>query len=200
MKTDDVPTDEHFTLVMQDPDNKIFLRWSQREAKVRLDDTSLSWTSEGLQRSWYLADVLEIRLETGMMPQQGSMWWITITYRDWRRVRFFSITAASTCDPEQERRYNRFVVRLHQRIAALPQARPKLVTGPKSRHALIAAMVLAVGVFVVLPVVLMLIIRKLEALWVTLGSLLFVWPFIKAFERNRAGVYQLGRLPREMLP
>jgi hypothetical protein len=117
----------------------------------------------------------------------------SITFRDGRKANIVSTNEWGTADGSRAAAYTDFIEALHAALIAEGAARQIAFTsgiGSKRSVVLTIALVLAVALFVLTPLVLWAITRDTQAFWLTLAGGLFIWPAIRMARRNQPATYR----------
>jgi hypothetical protein len=165
---------------------------------VALDDDRLSYPVRGRWGWRGLGDIDTVTLQTNYVPRVGTIAQCIIGVRNGRIVRIHSGDAGGRPDPAKAAAYRAFVEDFHRR----------LVDGGFALHIgfrtgfsrlrygiLISAIVAAIGLFVVLPIVLAVIAGEPGILYAPIFGLALAWPAWQIARRNAPGTYHPTRPP-----
>ncbi len=169
---------------------------------IRLTPVGLEWSTEGAPRTAAYADIDSIHLALGSLPQSGAFGTCTIGFRSGDVLAVVGVTPAGLPSPERAEAYAAFVRDLHARLGPADRARIRFIAGNsegRQRFGLFAV-VLAVGFFIIMPTVLLLITRDLKALAVLLFGVPFIMPALKTFRSNTPRDYSPDALPEDLIP
>lgn len=105
-------------------------------------------------------------------------------------------------DDERAAIYAEFLTDLYARLAAIKDNKVEYFGGvaPSRFKFGLAAVILAGAFFVVLPLVLLLIARDSEALWIAAGGVFLIYPMFRGMQRNAPQAYAPDQIPEELMP
>ena len=171
---------------------------------VSLSDERITWTSDGQANGAPLADIVEVHLESGG-DWRNAISQCQITFADGYRIAVTNGSQYGTASDAQRPAYREFVRDLHGRLAApgfVPNRGPVRYTAGYSGaryHVVVVCGILLGIIGVALPLVLLLIVQKLEVLWVLAAGIGLCWPLARIIQTNAPRDYDPSYLPEELL-
>lgn len=175
--------------------------WSRRDEGVTLHDDRLVWSVDGGTREAPLSAVRAVNIFLGGVDDQI----VAVCAIDLGGGLVLHVTSGGAwggADPDRAQAYRDFVADVHGRLLRRAGPAPAYRVGPPGarRNLLVAVLVIATGFFVVMPLVLLLMFRDLNALWITIAGAALVWPLYQQMERNSPRTYDPARPPEDLFP
>ncbi len=159
---------------------------------VEIADGAIWYFVDGKWGYRKFSDISAINLQAGGGFGGPTFTACTITFRDSRKANIVSTNEWGHADSDRTAAYDSFIDAFHAELIADGAARQIAFTsgiGGKRSIVLIIALVLAVALFVLTPLVLWAITRDTQAFWLTLTGGLFIWPAIRMARRNQPATY-----------
>ncbi|MEO6012013.1 MAG: hypothetical protein ABIQ30_00295 [Devosia sp.] len=188
---DDAPSaTAHYDLYARTTEHRFV--WRFKDHGVTVEDDSLSLVVGGQWLRIPFDRILSVTLSSNAIPRSGTIGQCTIQLVSGRRYVVGNGNDQGLADGRYDGPYRRFVDDLHKRLIANGAAGTIRFTSGYSearRAFLIAALVVSIAFFVVLPLILLLIVRDLKILGVLAAGAAFVWPVMRVAGANRPGLY-----------
>ncbi|UYO00918.1 MAG: hypothetical protein KIT02_06875 [Devosia sp.] len=175
----------------------LFLGWGG--FFLRLKDQGITPEAEGLRfpRDGKItfkpySDIVEVNLSMNAMPRGAATAQTSIRFFNGLILRVLNTDAWGNANDDQTQHYYRFKADFHERLLANGAARNiRFTTGTTPGRAKAQKVILAIAAafFIGTPIVLFVITRQAEALFIMLGGAALVIPFFRAADRNAPASY-----------
>ena len=178
------------------------LIWKNTDRGVAIEPTALVLWRAGRWRKLRYDEIDTITLSTGVIGASRTIGQCTLTLRTGRRIVITNTNAAGTADGMRDELYREFIRDFHRALIVSGAAGYIVFRSGFSRGrmtGLMVALVAAAGVFVLLPLMLLLITRNLQALWLLLAGATIVAPAAGIAHSNKAAAYA-PQQPPDLLP
>jgi hypothetical protein len=175
-------------------------RWRLNDCGVTLAADRLAWAYDGARYEETFSDIAAIRLQM-TSAGQTPVGMCKIRFRDGAELTVHGGNSSNSYDAGQAEIYEAFVRDLHAPLARGRFDRIDFEAGmTQARYTgFTIVMAIAIAMFVVLPVVLFLIVRTVEVLFLMVGSIALIWPFYRLWKNNRPRAYSPDDLPNDLL-
>jgi hypothetical protein len=176
--------------------------WSRRDEGVAITGDRLFWTVEGGEREASLTDIVKVNLFLAGPGGHDVIGMCLVTLRSGVTLSITSGGGWGGFDPEKAPDFRAFVEDLHATLAKRGGAQPRYQVGIPGSRPKLAKVALVVGgaLFVLLPMILLLLYRDLNALWLTLAGAAFMYPLYTQLENNAPRTYSPDHVPDELMP
>jgi hypothetical protein len=189
-----------YDLFLREDRGRFFLRYKNRG--ITLGASGIAWAADGTERKKDFGDIFSIHLQSANVGQSPTIYTCIVEFRDGQRLLVTSASEYGSGWDEQSKLYGQFVRDLHARIP--PKARSEIqfrAGNSEGRQKFLwATLVVAVLFFIVMPVVLLLITHDMQALWITLAGVGFLYPVIRSAKANAPRSYRCEYLPDDLVP
>lgn len=179
------------------------IRWKFHDEGIAIEGDQLSWQDGEVRKRASLKNVREVHLQC-IETKDGAIGTCVITFRNLAKLTIRAASAHGSPDEERALVYAAFLKDLHDSIVAhnAKDARVDYVGGvsPLRFKVVVGAMIVAIAMFVALPVVLLFITGDSQALWLAAGGAFFVYPLFRSMQRSAPQKYQPDAIPEELLP
>ena len=175
-------------------------RWRLNDRGVTLAADRLAWEHDGARYEEMFSDIAAIRPQM-TSAGQTPVGMCKLRFRDGTEVTVHGGDSSNRYDAGQGEIYEAFVRDLHSPLARGRFDRIDFEAGmTQARYTgFTIVMAIAMAMFVALPVVLFLIVRTVEVLFLTIGSVALIWPFYRVWQRNRPRSYSPDDLPNDLV-
>jgi hypothetical protein len=192
--------DRSYPLFVREGTGRFYFRLSDQGVTLTTD--GLAWSFQGKERRRAFADIDSIRLQVVHVHKSGDYGICEIRFRDGLVLRILASTAHGFADDDRSAAYAACMRDLHGRLAASGAATIRYHAGTTdtAHTAGVAIMVVAGLLFVGTPIVIFLMVRKLEVLGILLAAVAFIWPFWRKLEVNAPRPYSPQAVPADLLP
>jgi hypothetical protein len=190
----------HYELCLREGGGRIVLRY--KEKGITLDEDRMAWQADGRKAEQRYADIDSIRLATGHIPKSGSIGECRIAFRSGLVLAITSATEWGYSDDARNGTYIGFVRDLHQRLATGDRGRIRFEAGNTPGRQMFGRIALVLGgaLFVLLPLALLLVTGRLEALGIAAAGGFFLWPVLILIRKNEPRTYSPDRLDEDLFP
>lgn len=179
------------------------IRWKFKDEGIAIEGDRLSWQDGEIRKLASLKNLRKVHLQC-VETKDGAIGICCVTFRNLAKLTVRSGSAYGSPDEERALVYAAFLKDLHDSIVAHndQDARIDYVGGasPLRFKFVVGAMIVAIAMFVVLPVVLLFVTRDIQALWIAGGGAVFIYPLFRSMQRNAPQKYQPDSIPEELLP
>lgn len=179
------------------------MRWKLKNEGIAIEADQLSWHDGEIRKIASLKNLREVHLQC-IETKDGAIGTCVITFRNLAKLTISSASAYGSPEEERARVYAAFLKDLHDSIVAhnAKDARIDYVGGvsPLRFKVVVGAMIVAIAMFVALPVVLLFVTGDFQALWIAAGGAFFVYPLFRSMQRSAPQNYQPDAIPEELLP
>jgi len=192
---------QHYALHFREGPRGGFI-WRYRDEGVVLTPLAMTWTANGLDRTALYADVVQVRLQTGHIPRSGTFGTCIVTFRNGRDVTINSLNGWGSPDDDRLDDYAEFLQDFHARLSDADRERIRFLAGGTVGRKIAGQISLALGaaMFFVLPLVLLVWTGELEALFLALGGLGFLFPVFRTLKKNEPRTYDPSNLEEDLFP
>jgi hypothetical protein len=189
-----------YPLFLREGTGRFYFRLSDQGLTLTAD--GLAWTFDGQPRRRAFAEIDSVRLQVVHVHKSGDYGICEIRFRDGLTLRILASTAHGFADDDLSAAYADCMRDLHGRLAGsgMPTIRYHAGTTDTAHTAGVAILVVAALFFIGTPIVIFLMVRKLEVLGVLLAAAAFIWPFWRKLEVNAPRPYTPQAVPAELLP
>lgn len=169
---------------------------------VYLSPKGIGWFIDGASYTRDWSEIAAVNLVAAHIPKNGPIGTCKITFSDGNVLSVLSASKWGHSDSERNTEYGRFLTDFHRAIPRSARGAIKFETGfGKGQHvAMTIVFVIAVLLFVVLPLGLTLYLREWEALFITFAGAAFVYPFYRMTEAGAPAIYEPDQVPPEFFP
>jgi hypothetical protein len=167
---------------------------------VTLTDWRIAWTADGKTDSAPLETIASVRLQCGG-DWKNPLNQCRISFADGRLLTVTDGNQFGTADAAQTPVYRDFVRALHARLALAPSGAITFIQGyPETNYRVVKVAASLLGLIsVVGPLILWIMVGKMEVFFLLIGGIGLCWPMIKMVQNNAPRPYDPRQLPEELM-